>query len=1226
MKMLKLVTLSLLVMMTAGIAQAGFVTPGLQEQMRTMNNDDIVKVLVVMADQADIRALDWELHDNKANMEVRHHTVMQTLLNQSKTSQTDLLADLESNKTNGDILGFTSHWIVNAVVVVGTVDAIRELAARSDVERVEANLEVELIEPVPSEKIVDPAKDGQGIGITPGVVAVGARRVWNELGIDGTGVIVSELDTGVDGNHIALQSKWRGNFAPVEECWLDAANLGHSTPQDTHGHGSHTMGTVMGQADDDTIGVAPGALWIASNIINSGTGSPFDNGVIASFEWLADPDGDPFTTEDVPTVCQNSWGVNENFSGYFDCDSRWWDAIDNCEAAGVVVTWSAGNEGPGPASLRSPGDRADSPGNCFSVGSTQHTAPYEISSFSSRGPSGCGGEFAMKPEISAPGSDIYSVSAGGGYTNMSGTSMAGPHIAGVVALMRASNPNVDVITVKEVLMATAIDLGTPGEDNTYGHGFVDAYAAVLAVMGGIGTVEGVISDSSTGLPISGAVITKVGGFNRAVTDEFGYFSMTMPIDAVELNVEKFGYAVDSIFTTILEDQTVTENLALDLLPSSTVSGIVYGPNGVAVEGASVRASNTPLDAVTTDATGMYSIVLPSGAGISYDMVARASGMGTQVQIIELVADMTLDFNLPEWIGDDFETGNFNRFPWEMSGADWEIDSSEMYEGEYSARSGGISHNGETVLELTLDVLAAGEIKFWYKVSSESGYDYFRFLVDGNEVGAWSGDVAWTELVHTVEPGLRTFSFVYDKDGSVNGGSDAAWIDYMELPAVDLPGVANISVDTTPVEVAVDLGGSTVVPFQIENIGDATLSFALNLVEVNSTVATVSNPVPFSDLGKGEYDNRAAVSPVTGAGGPDAFGYTWIDSDEAGGPAYAWIDISGSGEVVGGGDDSNYGPFAIGFPFSYYGNTFESLNVCTNGWVSFTSVSTAYSNQGIPDAAEPNNLLAPFWDDLNLNNGGTIYYEAIGNQFIVQYEAVEHYSGGGPETFQVILNSDGSIIYQYKVVVDGSSSTVGMENAAGDDGLLVSFNADYLHDGLAIRLAAAPPMTWFTADPMFGAIPEMSGQEISLNFDSTDLESGIYQAIMGITSNDVETPNIEVSVILNVGGTVGTEGDYDVDQNDVPTVVTGVKGAHPNPFNPMTTIEYSVSRPQRVNLSVYNVLGQRVATLVNDVMAAGSYPVQWNGTDSSGRGVSSGTYFVRLNTEEGIHTSKIMLVR
>ena len=1224
MKLLKFITVSLLVLMAAGIAQAGFITPGLQDQMSTMRNDEIVKVLVVMADQADIRALDWQLHDSKATLELRHHTVVSTLMDQSRNSQVDLLNNLEASKTNGGILGFTSHWIVNSVVVVGTVDAIRELAARSDVERIEANLEVELIEPVISEKIVDP--DSRGIGITPGVVAVGARRVWNELGIDGTGVVVSELDTGVDGNHIALQSNWRGNYAPVEECWLDAANLGHSTPQDSHGHGSHTMGTVMGLAPDDTVGVAPGALWIASNIINSGTGAPFDNGVIASFEWLADPDGDPYTTEDVPAVCQNSWGVNENFSGYYDCDSRWWDAIDNCEAAGVVVTWSAGNEGPGPESLRSPADRAASPGNCFSVGSTQHYEPYEISSFSSRGPSGCGGEFAMKPEISAPGSDIYSVAAGGGYTNMSGTSMAGPHIAGVVALMRASNPNVDVITIKDVLMATAIDLGPAGEDQTYGHGFVDAYAAVLAVMGGIGTVEGTITDSSTGLPLAGAVVRKVGGYNQDITDENGYYSMTMPIDDIELSVAKFGYGDGSLFTTILEDQTVVENLALDMLPSSTISGIVYGPDGAVVEGASVRASNTPLGPVYSDAAGFYSMVLPSGAGQMYDMAARASGMGTQVQVVELLADMTLDFNLPEWIGDDFESGNFNRFPWEMSGADWEIDSNTTYEGSYAAKSGAISHNQETVLELTLEVLAAGEIKFWYKVSSEANFDYFSFLVDGAVIGSWAGEIDWTELVHTVQPGMHTFSFVYDKDGSVDTGADAAWIDFMELPAVELPGVPDIVVDTTPVEVSVDLGGGATVPFSIENVGDGLLTFALNLVEESADLNTVTNPVPFEEIGKDERDNRAEVSPITGSGGPDAFGYTWIDSDEAGGPVYNWVDISGSGDIVGSGDDANHGPFDLGFPFGYYGNSFTTINVCTNGWLSFTSTDTDYSNQGIPDSSEPNNLLAPFWDDLNPSDGGTIYYLSEPNRFIVQWQDVPHYSSGSPETFQVILNADGSIIYQYQTIQIPGGCTVGIENDAGDDGLLVVFNGTYLHDDLAIRLAAAPPMTWFTADPMYGMVPEMSGVDIDLIFDSTDLETGIYMATMHITSDDLETPQIAVPVILNVGGTVGIDGDIDVDENDVPVLMTGVSGVHPNPFNPMTTIDFSVAYPQYINLAVYNVMGQRVSTLIDGFTVAGSYPVQWNGTDSSGRGVSSGTYFVRMSSEEGIYTSKIMLVR
>ena len=243
MKMLKFITLSLLVMLAAGIAQAGYITPGLERQLGDLQNDDVIKVLVVMGQQADITSLDWELHDSKASMSVRHVTVLETLQGQAKSSQGDLLADLEGNKASGAILGYTSHWIVNSVVVTGTVDAIRELAARSDVERVEADLVVELIEPIKSDKIVDPGS--RGVGITPGVVAVGARRVWDELGINGAGVVVGVLDTGVAGNHIALTSRWRGNTEPVEECWLDAAGLGHSTPTDTHGHGSHVSTLLL---------------------------------------------------------------------------------------------------------------------------------------------------------------------------------------------------------------------------------------------------------------------------------------------------------------------------------------------------------------------------------------------------------------------------------------------------------------------------------------------------------------------------------------------------------------------------------------------------------------------------------------------------------------------------------------------------------------------------------------------------------------------------------------------------------------------------------------------------------------------------------------------------------------------------------------------------------------------------------------------------------------------
>jgi len=464
-------------MLLAGNLLAGRLSPGLELYLADKADTDEVKVMLSMAEQADIVTLNDQLHRACAPLAERHELVVATLQHTARTSQAALLADLPELQTQGLVAGWTSHWISNMVIVKATVATVRRLAARSDVEQAEVDLVVSMIEPVSIDHDSQPTR-----GVQPGVDGVEADRVWYELGIFGEGALVGCMDTGVMGSHVAFASRWQGNFAPTSEAWLDLLG-GNPTPADGYGHGTHVMGTICG-ASSDTIGVAPGARWLATNPIDQGTGSEFDNDVIAALEWFADPDGNPGTTDDVPDVVQNSWGVNEGFSGYYDCDSRWWTAIDNCEAAGCVLTWSAGNEGPGGTSLRSPADRADSPYNCFSVGSTLHDPPFTISSFSSRGPSGCGGPYATKPEICAPGSDIYSAYNNGGYTTMSGTSMAGPHIAGVVGLMRSANPDLDVDTIKEILMSTATDLGSTGEDNTYGWGFVNAYEAVLAVMTG----------------------------------------------------------------------------------------------------------------------------------------------------------------------------------------------------------------------------------------------------------------------------------------------------------------------------------------------------------------------------------------------------------------------------------------------------------------------------------------------------------------------------------------------------------------------------------------------------------------------------------------------------------------------------------------------------------------------------------------------------------------------
>ena len=1213
-KLLCLLLLSAL----AGTAVAGTLSPGLKAQLADLKPDQTVKVLVVLKDQVDVARLDHELHAAKTTLAARHRTVVGALQDKAATTQSALLADLQSRKAAGGVLGFTPHWIVNAVVVTATKATVEELARRPDVDVVEPDLVVEPILPV------DPPRaknlGDKGIGITPGVQAIQADRVWHELGIDGTGVIVGVLDTGVDGNHPALASRWQGNFAPASTAWLDAAGLGDTDfPVDQHYHGTHVMGTITGQAPDDSIGVAPGAHWIASNVINyPGTGPGFDNAVIASLEWMADPDGDPNTTADLPAVVQNSWGVNESFSGYYDCDSRWWDAIDNCEAAGVVLTWSAGNEGPGSTTLRSPADRATTPYNCFSVGSTIHSPPYTISSFSSRGPSGCGGAYATKPEVCAPGEDIYSAQPGGGYQYLSGTSMAGPHVAGVVALMRSANPDLDVITVKQILMDTATDLGDPGEDNTYGWGMVNAYDAVLAAMTGYGTVAGTVTDAVSGDPVAGALVDVAGLPRSTTTAVDGSYSIMLPDSSYTFDYSAFGYLPQSQSVTVLMDSTVTVDVALQPAPSALVYGTITDDAGNPVPGATVTAVGTPVAPATADSVGHYELSLPTGS--DYTLLARAYGLGSQqATVTNLSADTQVDFVLPQLTFENFETGDFLSFGWTMGGdAPWTIDDTTAFEGTYSARSGDISDNQSSTLSVTVEVLAAGDISFAYKVSSESGYDYLRFAIDGVEQASWSGEVAWTEASFPVTAGTHTFTWSYTKDGSVSSGSDAGWIDYVVFPTLGLPAMT-----ATPDSLLASAapGGIVHRTVTLQNTGDGVLVFD---AVANMDVVPAALQAPAPDLPKGAADTEHGAPQLLGSGGPDGYGYFWSDSDEPGGPTFNWVEINGVGTPQTFGDDSNQGPFPLGFTFNYYGVDYTDVRVCSNGFLSFTSTSTSYSNASIPNSAEPNTMLAPFWDDLNPSSGGTIYtYADTANaRFIVEYEAVPRYGNSSAlETFQVILNADGTILFQYLTMSDVTSATVGIENSDGTVGLQVVYNAAYIHDNLAIRFDfTPPPAPWLTVTPTSGSVPAGGSVDLQVTFDATDTPVGTY------TGSIVVTGNVAGGAPLTIPATFIVSTSTAVGDDGLPTRFA-LGDAYPNPFNPSTRIRFAVpAGGGDVTLSVFDIRGRRVRTLVRGHRDGGYHTAVWNGDDDRGQRVASGTYFYRLEAPSFTETRKLVLVK
>jgi subtilisin family serine protease len=559
--------------------QAGVIHESLQARLDLAGQDDFISVIVNMTEQAPIAALNADLKTMSATRQQRHEEVVRALQSVAP-SQAPLKAYLDARIEAGTVEGYTSYWISNLLVVSATPAEIATIAARPDVDLVESNFKPVLIEPVGDRQANGELEVGdRPIGVTPGLRAIRADRVWYDLGYTGEGTLIGSLDTGVDGHHPALAARWRGLHAPWQECWLDVLGTNTQFPNDGYGHGTHTTGTMTGVALNDTIGVAWRGEWIAANAINQGVGGAFDNDIIACFQWFVDPDGNPNTVEDVPDVVQNSWGVYEGL-GYPDCFNLWWNVIDNCEAASVVTTWSAGNEGSD--GLRSPADRATTLYNCFSVGAvdaTNYGWPYPIAYFSSRGPTHCTGlppENMIKPEVSAPGVDVYSSVPGGGYqwSGWSGTSMAGPHVAGTVALMRQVNPDLDVDSIKQILIETARDEGAAGEDNNYGWGFIDAQAAVLATPLGVGTIQGHVRNGSyNNVPIPGARVELLGTEYFFTTDGAGYYEGNVPSGTYTARATKLRFAPQQISVHVIGQQILVQDFSLTDIAGPEISAV-----------------------------------------------------------------------------------------------------------------------------------------------------------------------------------------------------------------------------------------------------------------------------------------------------------------------------------------------------------------------------------------------------------------------------------------------------------------------------------------------------------------------------------------------------------------------------------------------------------------------------------------------------------------------------
>jgi subtilisin family serine protease len=499
-------------------------------------------------------------------------------------------------------------WVNNAMILTASKTFIQSLTRRKDIKRMELDSEIRIFDPIKriAEKLLDSPD------LTYGLSKIRADKVWSDLGINGDGVVVGILDSGVDLRHPALQGKVIKTRDFISEYEDDQ-------PNDGNGHGTHCSGTILGGTSDGRqIGVAPGAKLIMGKIFGD-KGATTVAAIMEAMQWMADPDGNPDTV-DFPRVVSNSWGARFN--------DGWQEITDTWVSLGIIPVFAAGNSGQRRKAINAPGGYPE----VIAVGATD--ARDEIASFSSRGPVDYLGQTYPKPDVTAPGVDIFSAKPGQANQLMSGTSMATPHVAGVVALMLQAEPDLSLGRVKEILEESAVELGELGKDNEYGSGRVDAYQAVQMILTG-GKARLHIDSGHQIATI------KISQGNRVYrTNASGQALISLPAGKYEVTLTAFGYFEKTLNLEIQAKQTIAINTVLKKAPHYTVSFVARDQHGVAHE-ARISFLNAPLSAGETQG-GVLETKLPVG---NYTVQVRGLGFKPQKVSFSVESDMQVPIHL-----------------------------------------------------------------------------------------------------------------------------------------------------------------------------------------------------------------------------------------------------------------------------------------------------------------------------------------------------------------------------------------------------------------------------------------------------------------------------------------------------------------------------------------------------------------------------------------------------
>lgn len=679
-RLMSLMVIGTLTMTSFGMVQAKSTSTSYQEEavsskttkakissrlMKQFQQDDKVTFLIKMKEQTNTQKVAKEAVSRAKKQKLtaaktqytKRSAVVSELRATSEETQQALLTYLQKEQKKKQVKEIHSYYIVNGLAVTGTKEVMEKVASFPEVDQVLPNETRQIHRPVDLKTSKQKKQMKAVDGVEWNISQVHAPEAW-ALGYDGTGTVVASIDTGVEWDHPALKEKYRG-FDPAhpndpshEFNWYDATT-GSEAPYDDLEHGTHVTGTMVGSEPDgkNQIGVAPGAKWVAVKAFSEDGGTDAD--LLDAGEWILAPkdeDGNPHP-EKAPDVVNNSWGGGPGLDDWYK------DVVNAWRAADIFPEFSAGN-----TDLFNPGGEGSiaNPANyqeAFATGATDQD--NKLGSFSLQGPSPYG---VMKPDIAAPGVNIRSSIPGKGYEDgWNGTSMAGPHVSAVVALLRQVQSDLSVEEIEQILIDTAKPLTDQqfpeSPNNGYGAGLVDAKEAITALTDGIGTIEGQVTNedvnlgdmkitdqalpqkekavhphkkpaktkelkkeknldapSLKALPMKAEISVLESGKSTYTDEATGRYQLTHSAGEFTVKAEAYGFESRKQTVNISSNETAEANFALQPLKKRTISGtIVNEATGEKVKDATVYlVEDAKIKPVKTDEDGEFSLEALSG--------------------------------------------------------------------------------------------------------------------------------------------------------------------------------------------------------------------------------------------------------------------------------------------------------------------------------------------------------------------------------------------------------------------------------------------------------------------------------------------------------------------------------------------------------------------------------------------------------------------------------------